>query len=399
MNIPEISLCFNPDQDASFLSNLLKSSTNPVLNKIQLNIRPLSWGEYKQALVDMALHNTGSDMSQVGFPLTEDLVGMNALLPIAGKFMAKIGGESALHPTVWRIANRHQEGRLWSMPWLMDPRAIFYWKDMLNQADVNPDKAFASAENMENTFERMQAKGIKFPWVLGMKDKFVLIHSLPSWVWGKGADFISLKGNRAMFLQQDALDGIESYFRLSRYMPPENVSFGSSESHQFFVDRKAAATIGDFGALGKFRAAVSPEMRHLLGVALPPGPPLLAGSDLVVWRHTRKDEEVSHLLNALFSTEVQIKYSEYMGCLPVTLDALESLGDAKDDGVDMFIDVLSKGRVFATTKFGGMLELQLAITLIQVWAELAQNPTENLRETLRKSLEPVQRRFDMINER
>jgi len=331
--------------------------------------------------------------------LTEDLISMNVLLPIPAQLIAKIGGQSAFHPTVWKIANRHQEGRLWSMPWLMDPRALFYWKDMVDKAGVNPNAAFASTEGMEDTCQRMKDKGVEYPWVLGMADKFVMIHSIASWVWGKGGDFILPKDNRAVFLEQAALDGMEAFFRLGQYMPQENISFGASESHRFFVERKAAATIGNYGALNSFRAAVPAEMRDLLGVSLPPGPPLLAGSDLVIWRHSRKDDEVAQLLSALFSTDVQIKYSDYMGDLPVTKDALESLGESKDAEIDTFIETLNTGRLFSTTKFGGMLENQLSTGLMELWANLLKNPPDNLRESIQRTLEPLQRRFDMMNVR
>lgn len=398
-NVPELSLCFNPDQATTFLLDMLRSSTNPLLSKLQLNVRPLLWGGYKQELVTMALQNSGSDISQVGFPLTEDLIAMNALLPISGQLIQKLGGQLAFHPVVWEIAHRHQEDRLWSMPWLIDPRALFYWKDIVDQAGINPDAAFASAEGMEDACQRMKAKGVEYPWVLGMADKFVVIHAITSWVWGKGGDFILPKGNRAVFLEPAALEGIEAFFRLGQYMPRENLSFRSAESHRFFIERKAAVTIGDYGSLKKFRAAIPPELRDLLGVALPPGPPLLAGSDLVVWRHSRKDHEVAHALSILFSTEVQIKYSDYMGALPVTEEALENLAEPGDSNMDVFIETLDKGRLFATTKFGGMLELQLAAGLTELWANLSQNPSENLKEIIQKSLEPVRRRFDMMNEK
>lgn len=399
MNPPELSLCFNSDQNASFLLDMLSASTNPLLNKLQLSVRPLLWGDYKQELVTMALKNSGADISQVGFPLTEDLIAMNALLPISGQLIQKLGGRLAFHPVVWEIAHRHQEDQLWSIPWLVDPRVLFYWKDMVDQANVNPHAAFASTEGMEDACQRMKTKGVEYPWVLGMADKFVMIHAITSWVWGKGGDFILPKGNRAVFLEEAALDGIEAFFRLGQYMPRENISFSAAESHSFFVERKAAITVGDYGCLKRFSAAIPAEMRHLLGVALPPGPPLLAGSDLVVWRHSRKDHEVAHALSILFSTEVQIKYSDYMGALPVTEEALENLAEPSDANMDILIETLDKGRLFATTKFGGMLEVQLAAGLTELWANLSQNPSEDLKEIIRKSLEPVRRRFDMMNEK
>jgi hypothetical protein len=120
---------------------------------------------------------------------------------------------------------------------------------------------------------------------------------------------------------------------------------------------------------------------------------------LVIWRHSRKDDEVAQLLSALFSTDVQIKYSDYMGDLPVTKDALESLGESKDAEIDTFIETLNTGRLFSTTKFGGMLENQLSTGLMELWANLLKNPPDNLRESIQRTLEPLQRRFDMMNVR
>jgi hypothetical protein len=45
-----------------------------------------------------------------------------------------------------------------------------------------------------------------------------------------------------------------------------------------------------------------------------------------------------------------------------------------------------------------MLELQLAGILTDLWANMAKVPVENMRETFQKSLLPLQRRFDMMNE-
>jgi hypothetical protein len=142
---------------------------------------------------------------------------------------------------------------------------------------------------------------------------------------------------------------------------------------------------------------VAPEFRDRLGVALPPGPPLIAGSDLVLWRHSRKNTEAGNLLKVLFSPDVQVKYAEYLGDLPVTTEALNNLAQATDSNVRTFITTLDKGRIFATTKFAGMLEVQLATALNGLWAKLSEQPTNNIRESLKEALDPVRRRFDMMN--
>lgn len=397
MSIFELSLCFNPDQKDTYLAELLKSSTNPLLAGLQVNIQPMRWDTYKQEITNMALYNRGADVSQVGFPLTNDLIGMNALRSISPQILGKIGGESAFHPNVWNIAKRHQAGQIWSLPWMLDPRAIFYWKDLVDQAGLNAETAFQTAESMESACQSMKDSGIDAPWVLGVADKFVMIHSVVSWVWGKGGDFISQDGTRAVFLEKNALDGLEAYFRLMPYMPQAGRPLSVADAQRLFVERKSAMTIGPYGSLRNFSAAVAPEFRDLLGVTLPPGPPLLAGSDLVLWQHSRKDDEAVKFLSALFSTEVQVGYAEYLGSLPVTKAALDCLAKLSDANVNAFATTLDKGRIFAATKFAGMLEVQLSSALADIWAGLSEHPSDDLRKTLQQTLEPVRRRFDMLN--
>jgi len=397
MSPVEISLCFNAGQKTEYLSELIKSAGAASLARQQMDVHPMLWEDYKQEITSMALCGRGSDVSQVGFPLTDDLSAMNALAPISAQILAKVGGAEIFHPAIWKMANRHETGRIWGLPWLVDPRALFYWKDLVESAKLEAETAFQTAESMEAACQQIQNSGVASPWVLGMADKFVIIHSVVSWVWGKGGDFISPEGNRAVFLEPAALDGLEAYFRLSRYMPDAGRPLSVAEAQQLFVERKAAITMGPYGSLNSFLAAVPPEMRGLLGVALPPGPPLIAGSDLVYWRHSRKDQEVFKLFETLFNTEIQIKYAEYLGDLPVTMNALEHLAKSTDPNVRTFVATLDKGRIFATTKFAGILEVQLGAALAGLWAEYSAQPADNLRDRLRTALGRVNHRFDMMH--
>jgi multiple sugar transport system substrate-binding protein len=279
---------------------------------------------------------------------------------------------------------------------MVDPRALFYWKDMLDAAGVNAETAFQTTEDMQTTCQRLKDSGIGASWVLGTADKFVIIHSIVSWVWGRGGDFISPDEHRAIFLEKAALDGFEAYFRLAQYMPYAGRPISVSEAKRLFVERKAAVTLGPYGSLNSFHMSTPPELHDRLGVALPPGPPLIGGSDLVVWRYSQKNDEVTRLLTVLFSPDVQVKYAEYLGDLPVTQGALEHLAKSTDSNVRTFITTLDKGRIFSTTKFAGMLEVHLATTLARFWAELYEHPSDNLRGYLKEGLEPVRRRFDTL---
>ncbi len=397
MNTVEISLCFNQGQQTNHLLDLLKSSNDSSLADLRLEVRPMYWGSYKPEITNMALYGRGVDISQVGFPLTPDLVGMNVLRVISPQMLAHLGREALFHPNIWKIAKRHKDGILWSLPWMVDPRAIFYWKDLLEDADVTAETAFQSAESMEAACQQIKAHGIEAPWVWGLDDGFAIVHSAASWVWGKGGDFISPEGTRAAFFEKNALDGLEAYFRLRQYMPQAGRPLSVAEANRLFVERKSAMTCGPYGFLREFRAAVPAEFRDLLGVAMPPGPPLIAGSDLVVWAHSWKTEEMFRALDALFNVDVQLGYAEHIGNLPVTRAALDRLSTSADANVVAFVTAIETGRIFAVTQFAGILEVQLAGALAALWAELSEQPTDDIRSTLQKALDPVRRRFDMLN--
>jgi multiple sugar transport system substrate-binding protein len=225
------------------------------------------------------------------------------------------------------------------------------------------------------------------PWVLGMADGFAIVHAIVSWVWGKGGDFISSDGARAAFFEKNTLDGLEAFFRLMPYMPQAGLPIGVADAQRWFVERKSAITIGPYGFLREFQAAAPPAFRDQLGVSMPPGPPLIAGSDLVLWAHSRNTDEMLSLLYSLFNPEIQLGYAEYLGDLPVTRAALEHLARSTDENIRAFVDILEHGRLFSVSKFSGMLEAQLAGVLADVWKDLAEHPTDDIRSQLQIALE------------
>jgi hypothetical protein len=120
---------------------LLKPHAEQALSGLEVNIHPMLWEDYKQEITTMALHGRGSDVSQVGFPLTDDLIAMNVLQSISTQLLAKVGGEGAFHPVIRKIAKRHGDSLIWGLPWMVDPvRSL--WKDMVEDAKVDAEQHF-----------------------------------------------------------------------------------------------------------------------------------------------------------------------------------------------------------------------------------------------------------------
>ena len=211
--------------------------------QVKVEASSILWENYKQELTSMAIYGHGADVSQAGAPVVNDLVAMNTLRPFTAREMASLGGESAFTEIAWQSSLRMAENKVWAIPLVSDPYAITYWSDMLEEAGVDETQAFTQ-EHIEETFERLQASGVEYPWLTNFHtNKFNTIHGVASWLWAQGTDFVSEDGTEALFTGPAALAGLKAYYRLARFVSPVCLRADNQEYRQLFQERRAAATL------------------------------------------------------------------------------------------------------------------------------------------------------------
>jgi multiple sugar transport system substrate-binding protein len=276
------------------------------------------------------------------------------------------------------------------MPWISDPRAIIYWKDLLAKAGIQEQNAFNTFDAMEQTFQKLQASGIEAPWVLPIGHRFNSLHSACTWIWGAGGDFVSVDNRTPFFHHPEAIAGLKRYFGTYRFMPKEGQPLDDIGSNQVFFDRKAVATMGNLTLIH----SISPDLRPKIGVTIPPGAPLIGGSSLVVWKHTHSDQDAVELIKFLLSKGAQVQYCQRLGYLPVRSDALQEPPYTTDPILRGFTQALHKGRLFPLIKLGGLLEEKLSTIFANIWARLAAGEDIDLDTTLASELKPIVRHFE-----
>jgi multiple sugar transport system substrate-binding protein len=161
MNAIRFSICKDRDDPIEPFEVALAPFNQAHSSPVELHIIP--WDNYKQELTAMALYGQGVDVSQVGAPVVNDLVAMNSLRPYTQKEIDSFGGASVFAPVAWNKMLSINEESEYAVPWIVDPRAIIYWRDMFEDAGVDEATAFTSFENMEQAFERLQEKGFQTP--------------------------------------------------------------------------------------------------------------------------------------------------------------------------------------------------------------------------------------------
>jgi ABC-type glycerol-3-phosphate transport system substrate-binding protein len=135
-------------------------------------------------------------------------------------------------------------------------------------------------------------------------------------------------------------------------------------------------------------------MRTRLGVALPFGVPLVGGSSLMVWKNCRNEQAAVGLVKFLTGRAVQTVYPTSLDYLPVRLDVMDEPPFTTDPILKGLSQALHQGRVFPVTKLSGLLEERLGAALVNIWASLFANSSNNVDELIDKHLAPVVRHYD-----
>lgn len=389
-----LSICGNSNQDNSVLHKLLEDFQQSSHISIQVDVDPMPWDTYRQELTSKVIHNRTDDISQAGAPVASDMMAMNALRQFAPQEMEQIGGKAVFAPVAWQSVQQMSDKQVWSVPWMADPRIFFFWRDLFEQAGVNERTAFQSAENITEASRRLQASGIHKPWGITTRNKHSAIHTVASWVWACGGDFISSDGTEALFLEPKAMAGLKAYFGMLPFMAPESLSADYQTNNMLFVNRQSAVILGN-GETAKFITNNIPaEMRSRLGVALPFGVPLVGGSNLIVWAACRYEQAAVSLVQFLVGHNAQMTYPISLDYLPVRLDVLDEPPFSTNPILQGFSEALRRGRSFPITKLSGLLEENLGNALVNIWSSLSANPAVNLDDLIASNLTPVARRYN-----
>ena len=292
-----------------------------------------------------------------------------------------------------RAASLPDRPEVWAIPWLVGARLVFFRRDLLLRTGLDEDEAFASAESFERTLHLLQEHHVPTPWIAPTVHTHTTLLNAASWVWAAGGDFISPDGKHVLFAQHQAIAGLRNYFALGRYIPLALRQIGALQPDtQFLQHDDTAVTIGGPWLFNFLTDAA----RDNVGLALPPGAPMLGGSHLVIWKHSRKQDAALKLIRFLTQTEVQVKYARRIGLLPAVVEALDEEPFTTDRLWRSAVQAVKVGRAVPITPSWGLTEDRLATEFAAVWQAFFDQPTLDLVAVLARRLEPLARRLDQL---
>ncbi len=357
-----------------------------------------SWDHLWQVLRTAVFQKSGAEIAQVGSTWVSALMGMQALRPFAVPEVLRIQQAGDFLPVAWSssAAEDDTKKRVWAIPWSTDARVVYYWADMFEQAGIDPETAFINPRNFEDTLERLQGSGFETPWVACTAPEVNTVHHICMWIWQYGSDILSPDGREARFTEPDALAAIEAYFRLHRFIPDTPNGLSEGDVLTLFQQRKAACIL-----TGTW--VVTPEMRadadlfSRLEAVLPPAPPYVGGTSLVVLNHlsARHEQSAIDLIVRLTSDEFFTDFAPMAGYdLPVRSDLLEKPPFSEHPFMSVLAQALQNGRAIPNLMRWGIVEDELKMAFYRIWMDIKSQPDQPLDAIIANQLEPLAARLN-----
>jgi multiple sugar transport system substrate-binding protein len=346
-----------------------------VQRNVHVNLHYIPWENYRSEFTNISLHQLPGDVAVTGTPATSDLIAMNALRPFSRGEIAALGGEAAFLPSRWRAGQRPGEAETWAVPFVVDPRILYYRRDLLARAGVDEATAFATPAQVEQTIQKLQDCGVEVPW-MALLEGYGPLHRAASWIWAYGGDLFTPDGRRAMFHEKEALEGLRAYLRLTRFIPPDAIG----------QDIQALLTQGRAGvAIDKAFVLYSDPVAEI-GCAPTPGGSYIGGSDLMIWKYAHHEDAALELVRYLTRTEVVGSLLAESNYLPARVSDLQALAAQPIPMAQEVAQATFTGRTFPCVPMIGLIEERLNMALLSIQQELLKNPHADLEALLRQRI-------------
>ena len=362
-------------------------------------IEAVAWEKLWHFIQTKSVNQIGLDVSEVGTTWMGALLHNKLLRPFSADELNKIGGKASLQENAWRNTPEDNEGRPLCIPWMSDVRVVYYWKDMFQQAGVEGEGGFSSIAETDRTLAKLHNAGIP-AWgapTFGCNNN---VHHAASWIWATGKDYICNDQKRTFFCDDAALQGLTEYFKLYQYMPRAFVSL--DDLLTAFLKEEIAAVIDGPWLVNRILQQDPNGLRlQNLGITLPPGPPFVGGSNLVVWKFIpeSKIETAIQLIQELLSFEIQHKVSSANGLIPVRKALLHRHPFSNNPQYELIQQASKMGRQLPTTHLWGTLESGLVQAFGDIWRDIRAGEFIHTDDVIRRHLSPLSERFDdLVNQ-
>jgi multiple sugar transport system substrate-binding protein len=334
---------------------------------VKVDVQEVGWDVQFDRIRNAAVSGEGPDITQAGTTQVPFFAALGGFTDLSDR-VDQIGGEKAYAPGIWNTTKVEGQDGVWAIPWFTEARSIYYRKDVLEKAGVDPATAFKDLDSFKSTLQAIKDKvpGIQ-PFGAPGKKAFDLVHNVMPFVWDNGGAELSDDAKSSTINTPQAQTGVEWMAGLitdGLYDKSQLERDGTQVENQF-KGGKLAVWIGGPWVLGSITRSDddtwSAKARENVGVApMPTGPggkayTFVGGSDLMMFKSSKHPNEAWALMKFLSEDQTQKDYAELLGMFPARLEPQQQVGDS-DSNHKAFFEAIQNGRTYAPIPQWGQIE-------------------------------------------
>ncbi len=328
---------------------------------VDVDVKLVGWDVQLDRIRNAAISGEGPDITQAGTTQVPFFAALGGFEDVSGD-VGSIGGKGAYSPGVWGTTQVAGQKGTWAVPWFTETRAIYYRKDALEEAGIDPATAFTDWDTMRATLQRLKEVGevggkpIK-PFGGPGKKAFDLVHNVAPFIWDAGGDELSADDRTSAIDSPQAVQGVSYYAGLVKdgLADPAALEKDGQGVEDAFKGGDYATFVGGPWVLQsvsrKDDEAWDATARKNIGVApLPKGPTgkaysFVGGSNLMLMKTAKDKGSAWAVMQYLSQDAVQKSYAELMGMLPARKAPQEQVGTSSPDR-KQFLTAIQDGRSY-----------------------------------------------------
>lgn len=348
---------------------------------VKINVTVLDWGSAWTKITTAATSGQGPDILQLGTTWVPAIAAMNGIEDITSR-VGEVGGESNYLPASWQTTKIDGSDEVYGVPWFVDARALFYRKDALAQAGLDPATAFKDWDTFKETLKKLNGVEIEGQKMTAFgvpgKNDWNVPHNIFPWIWAAGGNIFNEDNTQVTFNDKTALEGVMYYTGLANEGLVEKASLekNSSQIESDFSDGKTAVMVSgswmikNFSTPSEEGGVAEKTAAKNYGVApLPAGPAgtstFIGGSHLTIFKGSQHKDAAWDVIKFLSAEEAQLKYAQLSGQLPAQKVVMDSL--VSDPGYKAMVEATQHGKSYPAIPQWGPCETALVKYFGNIW--------------------------------
>ncbi|BCJ42777.1 sugar ABC transporter substrate-binding protein [Actinoplanes ianthinogenes] len=380
-----------PIQDRAVVQeaeNFHRAHPNITINPVRIQ-----WSDALTRLSTATTSGQGPDVTVLGTTWVGGFSALDALRPYTAAEIAAVGGPDVFATASWSASHLLGSDQITALPWLTDVRALFYRKDVLAKAGVDPATAFTDWTAFAATLKKIKAANTGvWPLAIGNANNFGIIHNVAPFIWGAGGNLLNDTGDQSRLASPAAVDGVTYYQQLvGAYDDPRAMKLESDAVPAAFANGIGAITVDNSQSVGDYLADPHrPGLRNGWGTApLPAGKAgrfgFFGGSGLAILKAAKHPDAAFEWVRYLTSEESQRRYSVSSGLWPARSAAVKGTRLESDPAYAAFQTMIAAGRMYPSIPAWIVVESIIAKDLAELWHANAPLPRSEIQAILTKT--------------